>query len=78
MAEPHRHQGEAIDDVLVKAEESVIALRRMSLETRIDEVTHDLLAAEQAGDAIGMRELAAERLDLSKMMQELLRINPKT
>lgn len=72
MTEPRRDRGEAIDDVLVKAEDSVLSLRRMAVESRIEEVSHELIAAEHARDAARIDQLVAEHLELSKMKQHLL------
>ncbi|MEP7149873.1 MAG: DNA primase [Acidobacteriota bacterium] len=72
MAQVHRETGEAIDDVLHQAENCLFTLRSMAISNRILEVSHELIAAEQAGDTSRIAELVAEHLDLSKMKQHLL------
>ena len=72
MAQPHREAGEAIDDVLLRAENCLFTLRSMAISNRILEVTHELIAAEQARDTERINQLVTEHLDLSKMKQHLL------
>lgn len=72
MTQPHREAGEVIDEVLHRAENCVFTLRSMAISNRILEVSHDLIAAEQARDTARINELVAEHLDLSKMKQHLL------
>jgi DNA primase len=71
MSEPKRAAGEAVDQVLHDAENCVFTLRSMAISNRIFTVTQDLMAAEQAGDMIALRELVAEKLDLGKIELEL-------
>jgi hypothetical protein len=73
MSEPKRAEGEAIDQVLHEAENCVFTLRSMAISNRLFSVTQDLMAAEQAGDGIAVRELVAEKLDLGKIELELKR-----
>jgi DNA primase len=72
MTGPPREGGEAIDDVLQMAENCVLTLRSMAISNRILEVSHELIAAEQARDTARLNRLVAEHLDLSKMKQHLL------
>jgi DNA primase len=72
MTHPQREKGEAIDDVLHRAENCVLTLRSMAISNRILEVNHELIAAEQSQDAALIDQLVAEHLDLSKMKQHLL------
>jgi DNA primase len=72
MTESPRAAGEAIDDVLHRAENCVFTLRSMAISNRILEVSHDLIAAEQSHDMARITQLVAEHLDLSKMKQHLL------
>lgn len=72
MTQPHRETGEAIDDVLHQAENCVLTLRSMAISNRILEVSHELIAAEQARDTSLIDRLVAEHLELSKMKQHLL------
>jgi len=71
MSEAKRAEGEAIDQVLHEAENCVFTLRSMAISNRLFSVTQDLMAAEQAGDGIAVRELVAEKLDLGKIELEL-------
>ena len=71
MSEPKRAEGEAIDQVLHEAENCVFTLRSMAISNRLFSVTQDLMAAEQSGDGIAVRELVAEKLDLGKIELEL-------
>ena len=72
MTEPHREEGEAVDDVLHLAENCVLTLRSMAISNRILEVSHELIAAEQSKDIARTNDLVAEHLELSKMKQHLL------
>jgi hypothetical protein len=72
MGEPKRGEGEALDDVFHDAENCILSLRSMAIQHRIQEVSQDLLAAEQSGDSELVNSLVAEHLDLSKMKQVLL------
>ena len=72
MGEPKRGEGEALDDVFHDAENCILSLRSMAIQHRIQEVSQDLLAAEQSGDSELVNSLVAEHLDLSKMKQILL------
>lgn len=72
MTQPQRERGEAIDDVLHRAENCVLTLRSMAISNRILEVSHDLIAAEQARDMERINQLVAEHIELSKMKQHLL------
>lgn len=72
MTDPHREVGEAIDDVLHRAENCVLTLRSMAISNRILEVSHDMIAAEQNRDTARINQLVAEHLELSKMKQHLL------
>jgi hypothetical protein len=54
------------------AENCVLTLRSMAISNRILEVSHELIAAEQARDSVRLDQLVAEHLDLSKMKQHLL------
>lgn len=72
MTQPAREVGEAIDDVLHKAENCIFTLRSMAISNRILEVSHELIAAEQTRNPGRINELVAEHLELSKMKQHLL------
>lgn len=72
MAEPKRAEGEALDEVFHQAENCILALRSMAISHRIFEISQELIAAEQMGDAVRVNQLAAEQIDLAKMKRELL------
>jgi hypothetical protein len=72
MGEPKRGDGEVLDGVFHDAENCILSLRSMAIQHRIQEVSQELLAAEQSGDASLVNSLVAEHLDLSKMKQVLL------
>ncbi len=72
IGEGKRGEGEVIDTVLHDAENCILSLRSMAIQTRLHDVSQELLAAEQAGDPTVVNELVAEHLELSKMQQTLL------
>ena len=72
MTQPHREEGEVIDEVLLQAENCMFTLRSMAISNRILEVSHDLIVAEQTGDSERINQLVTEHLELSKMKQHLL------
>jgi hypothetical protein len=72
MGEPKRGDGEVLDGVFHDAENCILSLRSMAIQHRIQEVSQEMLAAEQSGDASLVNSLVAEHLDLSKMKQVLL------
>jgi len=72
LGEPKRAQGEAIDEVLHDAENCVLSLRSMAIQTRLHQVSQDLLAAERGADPDAVGHLVAEHLELSRLKQSLL------
>lgn len=72
MTEPKRAAGDVIDEVFHDAENCILSLRSMAIQSRILEVSQELIAAEQSGDSTLVNHLVAEHLDLSKMKQSLL------
>lgn len=72
MGEPKRQPGEVVDEVLHEAENCVLSLRSMAIQTHIHEVSQKLIAAERAGNGDLVNQLVAEQLELSKMMQSML------
>lgn len=72
IGEPRRGEGEVIDSVFHEAENCILSLRSMAIQNRIQEVSQELLAAEQTGDTELVNLLVAEQLDLSKMKHMLL------
>ncbi len=72
MGEPKRGDGEVLDTVFHDAENCILSLRSMAIQNRIQEVSQELLAAEQSGNSDLVNSLVGEQLDLSKMKQVLL------
>jgi hypothetical protein len=72
MSQPQREMGEALDETLLRAENCLFTLRSMAISNRIQEVSHDLISAEQAQDTALINQLVAEHIELSKMKQHLL------
>ncbi|MGB7210755.1 MAG: DNA primase [Pyrinomonadaceae bacterium] len=72
MTEPKREPGEVIDTVLHNAEERVVALRLMAINTRIAGISQDALAAEQSGQLELHSRLTFEQLELEKIKRSLL------
>jgi DNA primase len=72
MTEPKREPDEAIDIVLHEAEERVVALRLMAINTRIAGISQDALAAEQSGQQELHSRLTYEQLELEKIKRGLL------
>ncbi len=75
MSETPRAKGEAIDDILLVAEKCVIALRLMALSTRIMDVSHQLITAQQDGNDSLLNHLSGEQIELEKLKRELERAN---
>ncbi len=72
IGEPKRGDGEVLDTVFHDAENCILSLRSMAIQNRIQEVSQELLAAEQSGNSALVNSLVGEQLDLSKMKQVLL------
>jgi DNA primase len=72
ITEPKREPGEVIDTVLHEAEERVVALRLMAINTRIAGISQDALAAEQSGQQELHSRLTFEQLELEKIKRGLL------
>ena len=71
MSEPAREPDEAIDEVLIEAENCVAALRTMAISRRILDISQELLAAEQNQD-INLRDaLVNEQIELARMKRTL-------
>ena len=73
MAEYRRANGESIDEVLHDAENCVFTLRSMAISNQIVQISQDLIAAEQAGDADLINSLVTDQIELAKMNRTLLR-----
>lgn len=72
MGESKRAEGEVIDNVLHEAENCVLSLRSMAIQTRLHDVSQELLAAERSGEKAAIDQLVVEHLELSKMKRSLL------
>jgi DNA primase len=71
MSEPEREEGEAADDVLTIAESCLTALRLMTIDRRINELTAELATAERAGDDERRDRLVLEHLQWSRRKKQL-------
>ncbi len=72
LGESKRGEGEVLDNVIHDAENCIFSLRSMAIQTRLHDVSQELLAAEQVGDSEVVNQLVSEHLELSKMKQSLL------
>ncbi len=63
---PARDADEPIDTAQKKAEDDVIALRRMAIEKRGEDISRESALAEAAGDIELLKQLTFERLELEK------------
>lgn len=72
IGEPKRGEGEVLDNIFHEAENCILSLRSMAIQNRIQEVSQELLSAEQTGNIDLVNALVAEQLDLSKMKHLLL------
>jgi DNA primase len=73
QSKPRRQPDEAIDDVLVQAENCVFSLRTMAIANRISDVSREASVAEQAGDQELFNQLTFEQLELEKIRRQLQR-----
>ncbi len=71
LSEPPREQGDAIDEVLIEAEDCFIALRRMAIARRILEISNELAIAEQESDSEALAKLVSEQIELARVKREL-------
>ena len=72
MSEPQRAEGEAVDDLLGNAESCLVALRLISLDRKISELSTEMAAAERAGDNGRRDQLAIEHLEWTRRRSALL------
>ncbi|HEX8096798.1 MAG TPA: hypothetical protein VF507_02125, partial [Pyrinomonadaceae bacterium] len=71
MAESRREEDEAVDDVLAAAEGCLHALRLMSIDRRISELSTEIAAAERAGDSERRDQLALEHLEWTRRKMQM-------
>lgn len=71
MSEPAREADEAIDEVLVEAENCVAALRAMAISNRILDISQELIIAEQNNDEQLRDALVNEQIKLARMKRNL-------
>lgn len=71
MSEPPREEDEAIDEVLIEAENCLATLRSMAISRRILEISQELAFAEQVGDSELLNSLVGEQIDLARMRRDL-------
>ncbi len=71
MSEPPREEDEAIDEVLIEAENCLATLRSMAISRRILEISQELAFAEQVGDKELLNGLVVEQIELARMRRDL-------
>jgi DNA primase len=71
MGESQRAEGEAVDDTLASAESCMNALRLMTADRRINELSVEISAAERMGDTERRDRLALEHLEWARRRNTL-------
>ena len=71
LGEPRREPDEAIDEVLIKAEKCVAALRGMAIGRRISEISQEVIFAAQTGNLELRNQLSIEQINLERLRREL-------
>ncbi|MEZ5344264.1 MAG: DNA primase [Pyrinomonadaceae bacterium] len=71
LGEPAREPDEALDEVLIEAENCLASLRSMAISRRILEISQELAVAEQNSDSQSLARLVNEQIELAKMKREL-------
>lgn len=71
MSEAPREEDEAIDEVLIEAENCLATLRSMAISRRILEISQELAFAEQIGDDELLNNLVSEQINLARMRRDL-------
>ncbi|HEX8568154.1 MAG TPA: DNA primase [Pyrinomonadaceae bacterium] len=74
LSDTARAEDETIDEVLMKAEKCVISLRQMAIDRRLREISEELRQSERAGETERFNNLLMEQLELSRLKNELGRI----
>lgn len=75
QTKPRREADEAIDEVMIEAENCVISLRKMAIERRISDISREAALAAQEGDSARSQELALQQFELEKIARQM-RQNP--
>ena len=71
LSEPAREADEAIDEVLIEAENCVATLRGMAISKRILDISQEMVYAEQSGDIELRDRLVMEQIDLARLKRDL-------
>ena len=71
LSEPAREADEAIDEVLIEAENCVATLRGMAISRRILDISQEMVYAEQSGDIDLRDQLVMEQIDLARLKRDL-------
>lgn len=66
-----RKEGETIDDLLIKAENCLAALRSMAISERILTISRELKIAEKKSNSDAIARLVNEQIELTRMKREL-------
>jgi DNA primase len=70
-AEPKRNREDAMEEVLIEAENCVFTLRNMAIANRITELSREATLAEHSGNTERFNTLVYEQLKLEKIRREL-------
>ena len=68
-----RGEGEALDDVLHESQNCLAALRGIAISRRIQEISQELVFAEQGGNIALCDRLSAEQISLEIVKRKLER-----
>ncbi|MEP7036952.1 MAG: DNA primase, partial [Acidobacteriota bacterium] len=71
MSEPAREKDEAIDGVLIEAENCVATLRGMAISRHILDISQEMVYAEQSGDIVLRDQLVMKQIDLARLKRDL-------
>ncbi|MDT4898327.1 MAG: primase [Acidobacteriota bacterium] len=74
MSESERAEGEAVDDTLANAESCLDALRLMTVDRRINELSVEMAVAERTGDAERLDRLSSEHLEWSRRKRQMVEV----
>ncbi len=66
-----REPDEALDEVIIEAENCLASLRSMAISRRILEISQELAVAEQENDSEALAGLVNEQIELARMKREL-------